>query len=127
VLRPAGVVLVRGFFADVPVTGAFGRFPGIDRAAATFPSSASVVEAFERHELHHDGNEDVVESWRIGVDDWRARVAAVRASDSLLRHLTDDEIRVGVAANEQHARGGHVDSAVTLRLLCFRARPPASG
>ena len=121
VVRPDGAVLVRGFFADVPVTGAFGRFPGIDRAARTFPSSVDVVDGFAPAGLRHDGSDDVVEPWRVPIDDWRARVAAVRASDSLLRHLTDDEIEAGVAANERAAQDGYVDSAVTLRLLSFGA------
>ena len=121
VLRPGGVALVRGFFADVPVSGAFGRFPGIERAARSFPSSTDAVDDFARAGLAHAGTDDVVEPWRVAVDDWRSRVAGVRSSDSLLRHLTDEEIDAGVHANERAARNGYVDSEVTIRLLCFAA------
>ena len=43
VLRPQGRVLVRGFFSDMRITGLFGAFPGIDRAAATFPSTGEMT------------------------------------------------------------------------------------
>jgi ubiquinone/menaquinone biosynthesis C-methylase UbiE len=103
VVRPGGRVLVRGFLSDTPLTGLFARFPGSERSAATFPSSASVFAAFERGGFTAVAAGNVVESWRFDVEQWRERVRALRHVDSWLRPLTDDEIAAGLAAVEQLA------------------------
>jgi ubiquinone/menaquinone biosynthesis C-methylase UbiE len=105
VVRPAGRVLVRGFLSDTPLTGLFARFPGSERSAATFPSSAAVLAAFEGGGFTTVAASNVVETWRFDVDRWRERVRALRHVDSWLRPLTDDEVAAGIAAVEQLADG----------------------
>lgn len=101
VVRPGGRVLVRGFFSDTPLSGLFAHFPGGERAAATFPSSVSVLAAFERGGFTAVARTDVTETWRFDLAQWRDRVRALRHVDSALRPLTDDEIAAGIAAVEQ--------------------------
>jgi ubiquinone/menaquinone biosynthesis C-methylase UbiE len=106
VVRPAGRVLVRGFLSDTPVTGLFARFPGSERSAATFPSSAAVLAAFERGGFTTVAATNVAEIWRFDIEQWRERVRALRHVDSWLRPLTDDEIAAGITAVEQLADSG---------------------
>jgi SAM-dependent methyltransferase len=121
VVRPAGRVLVRGFFSDTPLTGLFALFPGSGRSAATFPSSGAVLAAFERGGFTTVAAGDVVETWRFDVDTWRERVRALRHVDSWLRPLTDDEVAAGIAAVEQLADGGRAplvsDTQLSLLVL----------
>lgn len=119
VIRRGGHVLVRGFFADVEMTGTFALFPGIDRAAATFPPTRAVTSAFEAAGFELDRVVDVVEPWRFDVDAWVARVRSVRTTDSLLRVLTDDEVEAGLERVVSAAVDGTVQSDLTLRLLHF--------
>lgn len=116
VVRPEGRVLVRGFLGDTPVTGVFGAFPGHERAAATFPSSAELVAAFERGGFRLDTVTTVPEVWRFDLDQWRDRVRDLRHVDSLLRPLTDDEIAAGIAAVEEQTAGGRVQIVSDTRL-----------
>lgn len=120
VVRPGGRVLVRGFFSDVPVTGAFADFPGIERSAATFPSTQEAVGWFESAGFRGVGITDVVEPWRFPVEGWDARVRSLRDADSALRPLADDEIEQGIAAVMAHHRGAdQIRSDATIRLLSF--------
>ena len=123
VTAAGGHLLVRGFLADVPVTGTFAAFPGIDRAAATFPSTAAVVDAFEAVGFGVGRVIDVVEPWTFALDAWERRAGSVRSTDSLLRVLTDDEVEAGMQAVAATAGAdGTVRSDVTLRLVTFLAR-----
>lgn len=106
VVRPGGRVLVRGFFGDTPVTGLYRHFPGHERVAATFPTTAAVVSAFEHAGFRPEATAIVSEVWRFTVDKWRDRVRALRHVDSALRPYTDDEIDAGIAAVERTAAGG---------------------
>ena len=119
VVRPRGLVLVRGFFGDQSLTGLFELFPGIERAAATFPTTDAVLGCFERAGFARRRVIDVVERWTFELDAWTDRVRAIRHTDSALRPLTDADFEAGVAA--VHAsRGGQVDPVVSdtiLRLL----------
>jgi ubiquinone/menaquinone biosynthesis C-methylase UbiE len=121
VVRPGGRVLVRGFFGDTPVTGVLGRFPGHERAAATFPTSRAVLAAFERAGFRPAAVTQVVEGWRFEFDRWRDRVRSLRHIDSWLRPLTDDEIEAGIRAVERVTDGGLVpfdsDTPITLLVL----------
>ena len=122
VVRDGGHVLVRGFFADVPVSGAFAAFPGIARSAAGFPSTATVVAAFEGAGFIGRGTVDVVEPWRFELASWEQRLGSVRATDSLLRALTDEEVDAGRRAVIAGASpDGTVHSDVTLRLVALVA------
>ncbi|HZM31413.1 MAG TPA: class I SAM-dependent methyltransferase [Acidimicrobiales bacterium] len=117
VLRPGGVVLLRGFLSDVQITGAYRLFPGHERVAATFPSTADVLATFERAGFAPAGAHDVAEPWRLDPDSWEERVRSVRHKDSALRHYTDDEFDEGVARITARLAGGPVPNDVTLRLV----------
>jgi len=124
VVRPGGVVLLRGFLADVPVTGLYRLFPGHERVAATFPATAEVVASFEAAGFSLAGIHDVMEPWRLDLPTWQERIRAVRHTDSALRHYTDDEFEAGVARviARYAAVPGPVANEFTLRLLVL-ARP----
>ncbi|HEY7072868.1 MAG TPA: class I SAM-dependent methyltransferase [Acidimicrobiales bacterium] len=119
VLRSGSRVLVRGFFSDLTFTGLLAMFPGIDRAAATFPSTSSTVAVFESAGFSLDGVHDVVEPWRADLPAWLARAHSIRHTDSALRPLHDDEFAEGVRRVTDRYRGatGPVPSDITLRLL----------
>jgi SAM-dependent methyltransferase len=127
VLRPQGRVLVRGFFSDMRFTGLFGAFPGIDRAAATFPSTGEIVACFEEAGFALDAVHDVVEPWRTDLATWRTRIQAVRHTDSGLRPLHDHEFAEGIRIVTERYRDapGPIPSDVTLRLLVLRMAPCA--
>jgi hypothetical protein len=119
VLRPGSRVLVRGFFSDLSFTGLLALFPGIDRAAATFPSTASTVAVFEAAGFSLDAVHDVVEPWRTDLPAWLARVESIRHTDSALRPLHDDEFAEGVrrVTDAHRATPDAIPSDMTLRLL----------
>ena len=125
VLRPGGRVFVRGFFSDVPVTGLFASFPGIARAAATFPSSREVASSFASAGFALASVADVIEPWRFDLTAWTARVRSLRHIDSALRPLTDTEVADGVRIVEEAHRGarGPIASDGTLRLEVYRLGP----
>jgi len=122
VLRVDGRVLVRGFFADVAVTGFHAHFPGHERVAATFPSTNEVTSCFVEAGFEVERIVDVDEPWRFDVIDWTVRVRALRHTDSGLRPFADDEIEQGIAiVTDLHGASPQpVTSAGTLRLLVFR-------
>lgn len=121
VIRPGGCVLVRGLLADVTVTGLLAEFPGIERAARSFPATAAVVEAFRTAGIALDASIDVVEPWTFDLEVWTAGIDSVRDSDSLLRRLTDDEFDEGVhRVTTTAAPGEPLRSDLTLRLLVLR-------
>lgn len=119
VVAPAGHVLVRGFFADQPMTGVLARFPGIDRAAARFPATHDVVTRLERAGFASSTVVDVTERWRFELEAWTDRVRSIRHTDSALRPLTDDEFEAGVAAVQaQHGPSAEpLVSDMVLRLV----------
>ena len=122
VLGPGSQVLVRGFLADVAVTGVFSAFPGIERSAAAFPSTDVVTASFVAGGFEVERVVDVVEPWRFDVESWERLVSSVRATDSLLRRLTDEEVDAGVrSVIATTTADGTVQSDVTLRLVVFRA------
>ncbi len=115
-----GSLLIRGFFSDVPITGAFGAFPGIERAATRFPSTEVVRRAFAAAGCRGVGIEDVVEPWRADARVWIERVRAVRSTDSLLQGLDDREVEQGIErVMDTCTEDGGVRSDTTLRLLVF--------
>jgi len=119
VLGPGSRVLVRGFFSDMHITGLFGLFPGIDRAAGTFPSTSSLVATFESAGFSLDAVHDVVEPWRTNLADWLTRVHSIRHTDSALRPLHDDEFAEGVrrVTARYGTTTGAIPSDMTLRLV----------
>ena len=117
VLRPGGVVLLRGYLSDVPITGLYRLFPGHERASATFPATDDVVTSFERAGFTLDRTHDVVEPWRIDPATWEERVRSIRHRDSGLRHYTDDEFEAGVARITARLADGPVPNDLTLRLV----------
>jgi ubiquinone/menaquinone biosynthesis C-methylase UbiE len=121
VLRRSGVVLVRGFFADVPITGLLARFPGIERSAMTFPSSASVVSWFEHAGLAKRAVRDVVEPWVFDMQSWVGHVRRLKDTDSALRPLTDEEVDEGIerVMAEHGPEATDVASRGTIRLIVF--------
>lgn len=121
VIGPDGLLLVRGFFSDQQVTGALARFPGIERAAEAFPSTADCVDLFTSAGFGVRSVADVVEPWSFDPDTWETRVRAMRLTDSALRPLTDREIEDGIAnvRREHDDDDGPLVSPATLRLLVF--------
>jgi SAM-dependent methyltransferase len=119
VLRPGGRVLIRGYFGDRPMTGLFRYFPGIERSAATFPTTIAITEAFTGHGFRADTVVDVAEDWSVEVDEWAAKIRQLRHVDSGLRPLTDDEIEAGIAAVENAFGGqpGPAPNVMTILLL----------
>jgi SAM-dependent methyltransferase len=123
VVRPGGHVLVRGFFADVAITGLFAAFPGIERSAQSFPSTDAIVSCFENAGLRVARVDDVVEPWRFDLAAWTDRVRSLRSTDSALRPLTDTEFAEGlrVVTDTYRAADGPIGSDGTLRLIVFAA------
>jgi SAM-dependent methyltransferase len=123
VVRPTGLVLIRGFFADLSFAGLFELFPGIDRSAATFPRTDDVVGRFERAGFGLHRVVDVAERWTFDLGPWTERVRSIRHTDSALRPLTDAEIEAGIAAaHERYADvAGPIVSETALRLVVLGA------
>jgi SAM-dependent methyltransferase len=117
VLRPGGVVLLRGYLSDVPVTGAYRLFPGHERVSATFPATGDVVATFEGAGFAVAGVHDVVEPWPLDPATWEERVRAIRHKDSGLRHYTDEEFEAGIARITARLADGPVPNDLTLRLV----------
>lgn len=111
VLRSGGHVLVRGYFADLPLGSQLRRFPGIERAAASFPTRTAVVETFRRGGFGSPTLSVVRESWEADVSTVVRRARQMRHVDSLLCRLTDDEFEAGLRAISEQASG---DSRVTV-------------
>ncbi|HEX6236122.1 MAG TPA: class I SAM-dependent methyltransferase [Acidimicrobiales bacterium] len=122
VLRPGGHVLVRGYFAGLPLGRQLRRFPGIERAAASFPTRTAVVETFRRGGFGAPALSAVRESWEADVGTVVRRACEMRRVDTLLCRLTDDEFEAGLRAISEQASG---DSRVTvdgiLDFYTFRA------
>jgi SAM-dependent methyltransferase len=120
VVRPGGRVLIRGYLGDRPITGLFRHFPGIERSAATFPTTAAVIDAFSRGGFQPGAVTDVAEDWSVDVAVWAAKVRDLRHVDSALRPLTDDEVEAGIASARQ-AVGGHgrVVNETTITLVAL--------
>ena len=106
---------MRGFFQDTPMTGLFACFPGIDRSAATFPTTTAVVDAFERGGFTGEQVVSVPDVWRFDLDEWLDRVRALRHVDSALRPLTDEEFAAGLATVERLAGGQATPSSARRR------------
>jgi SAM-dependent methyltransferase len=119
VVRSGGRVLIRGYFSDLTVTGILTSFPGIERAARTFPSTADTAACFERAGFTRAAIVDVVEPWRFELAAWVERVQSIRHTDSALRPLTDDEFAEGVrrVRVEHEHDAGPIDNDITIRLL----------
>jgi SAM-dependent methyltransferase len=122
VVRPGGHVLIRGFFADLPVSGLFAHFPGIDRSARTFPTTRQVTATLAAADLQCETVRDVIEPWRFELNAWVESVRRVRAIDSALRPLTDAEIEAGITSVVERFAGERktVESDTVLRLLVFQ-------
>jgi SAM-dependent methyltransferase len=121
VLRPRGRLLVRNYLADQGRIGLMGRFPGIERSIARFPSTTELVAR-----AGHQGFElvdaiDVDEVWDWDLRAWADAMAEVRHADSMLVPLTDDEIAAGLASvRAEGARRPGVHAVhLPLRLVTF--------
>jgi SAM-dependent methyltransferase len=123
VLRPGGRVLVRGFLGDMAPSGMLSYFPGADRSAATFPSTAAITAAFEAVGFTVAAVHDVVEPWRPTLAGWTAHVLRMRHVDSALRPLRDDEIAEGIrrVTDAYGDTDGPLPHDMTIRLLVFAA------
>jgi ubiquinone/menaquinone biosynthesis C-methylase UbiE len=123
VVRPGGRVLVRGFFGDMAPSGMFSYFPGMDRSAATFPTTAAITAAFEATGFTAAAVHDVIEPWRPTLDDWIAQVQRLHHVDSALRPLDDDEIAEGIRRVTDAYRDcdGPLPHDTTIRLLVLAA------
>lgn len=125
VVRSGGHVLIRGYFADLPVGSVLRRFPGVDRVVATFPTTSAVVEACERGGLRLDRTSPVTEVWTFDRRVWAERARSLRHVDSAFWPLTDAEFEAGVAAvlgsqADDDGRGRLVVSEGTLNLVVLR-------
>jgi SAM-dependent methyltransferase len=118
VLRPSGLVFVRGFFSDVDLPLWFTAFPGIERSITAFPSSAHVASALEAQGLPVIARSDVVELHEV-ASPWEARLRELRVVDSLLRPLTDAEFEAGMAVLRDRlgTDRGVLEHRAVLRLL----------
>ena len=117
VLRPGGVVLLRGYLSDVPITGPYRLFPGHERASATFPTTDDVVTSFERAASagpHARRGRAVADRPRPAG---RNGSGSIRHRDSGLRHYTDDEFEAGVGRITARLADGPVPNDLTLRLV----------
>jgi len=119
VVRPGGVVAVRGFFRDTPLAWHFAQFPGIERSVAQFPPTADVVAALGAAGLALVHQEDVAEVHDLAAE-WADKIGRQRTADTMLRPLTDDEFSAGVAAVGAAVAQGRQSVDVALRLLVCR-------
>lgn len=111
-------MLVRGFFSDVPITGLFSAFPGIQRSAGFFPSTAEIIECLEAAGFYVESTMDVVEPWHFDLETWTVQARSIRHTDSALRSLTDSEFEEGLRrAGASHSKIRQIESNGTLRLL----------
>jgi hypothetical protein len=103
----------------VAITGLLAAFPGVERSAALFPSTAEVVSSFERAGFRAERVEDVIEPWRVGLGSWSAGVRSIRHIDSAFRPLDDAEFAVGlrVVAETYPDTAGPIANDATLRLI----------
>jgi ubiquinone/menaquinone biosynthesis C-methylase UbiE len=115
VLRDGGRVFVRGFLPDRSTVPWLPSFPGWERAAARFPTTARLAAAFGSAGCAVVDVVEVAEPDRHSGDDAADWVLAMRHADSLLTGLADDEITAGVRA--LRAVGGDLLPAVELTLL----------
>ena len=124
VVRSGGHVLVRGYFADLPMVTVLRRFPGMDRVAATFPTTGAVVEACEGGGLRFEAVTPVTEVWTFDRAVWAERARSLRHVDSAFRPLTDAEFDAGVAAvlaaPDARGAGDPLVSEATLNLVVLR-------
>lgn len=98
VVRPGGLVLIRGFFRDLPLAPLFAAFPGIERSVRAFPSTARVTDAFAANGVGLVTQRDVIEAHEV-TESWEANLRAMRSADSLLRPLSDAEFEAGIASH----------------------------
>jgi SAM-dependent methyltransferase len=121
VARDGCRVLVRGFFADTPVTGLLARFPGIERSAASFPSIARISACLTGAGFAIEHQEHVIEPWTFTLGPWTERVRRLHHVDSALRPLTHEELEAGIrAVHDDHDAGDVIPSPGTLTLLVAR-------
>jgi ubiquinone/menaquinone biosynthesis C-methylase UbiE len=121
VVRPGGLVLIRGFFQDLPVPPLFAAFPGIERTVRAFPSTAQVTDAFAANGIGVVTQRDVVEVHEV-TESWEANLRTLRSVDSLLRPLSDAEFEAGIASLRAASAGRLPADAhrVTMRLVVCR-------
>jgi ubiquinone/menaquinone biosynthesis C-methylase UbiE len=124
VVKPGGLVLIRGFFRDLPLALRFSVFPGIERSAAAFPSTRHVTDTLARRGVRLVTQVDVIEE-HVLASGWESQLRELRSADSLLRPLSDAEFESGVAylrALPTDAPGAQCHR-VTLRLLVYQVTP----
>jgi SAM-dependent methyltransferase len=131
VLRPGAPVFIRGGMSR---QGGPDRYDGIEiarwfpetaRTIDTFPSVATVCEAFGAAGFDRDALVDVRETYLASLADLLGQVDMFRQADTTMRGLTEDEFRRGKERLQQAVRDAE-DSATpeirstTLELLVLR-------
>ena len=97
VVRPGGVVFVRGLFADRHPIVALQFLPGEARARSRFPFSMATAELFGDGGFDCVAVQDVEDAGPSTVGEAMERIEAMRGADSLLAQFTDEEVAAGLA------------------------------
>jgi ubiquinone/menaquinone biosynthesis C-methylase UbiE len=119
VVKPGGLVLLRGFFRDVPLAPHLSAFPGIERSVSVFPSTQHVIDRLALHGMHLVTQFDVEEAHDLATASWESTLRELRVVDTMLRPLSDAEFEAGITslrsvlASDQAAH----THRVTLRLV----------
>jgi ubiquinone/menaquinone biosynthesis C-methylase UbiE len=104
VLRPGAPVLIRQGFPDryepqgslkLDSIELIRWFPETARIAGTFPSLAETCEAFAAAGFHQEAVEQVRETNAGSLADFLGQVDTLRAADTTMRDLTEDEFSRG--------------------------------
>jgi ubiquinone/menaquinone biosynthesis C-methylase UbiE len=122
VMQPLGHVLIRGYFADLPISQLFSHFPGVERVAATFPTTTTIIDRFEHHGFTPQTVTQVHEVWRFELRAWIARARELRHTDSALRPFTAEEFEAGIASiqNDPAHQQGEIINEFPLNLVVLR-------
>jgi ubiquinone/menaquinone biosynthesis C-methylase UbiE/ribosomal protein S18 acetylase RimI-like enzyme len=121
VIRPQGHVLIRGYFADLPISQLFRHFPGVERVAATFPTTTAITDQFERRGFTTRTVAPVHEVWHYDLRAWISRARELRRIDSALRPFADEEFEAGIASiqNDPAHQQGTITNEFPLNLIAL--------
>jgi SAM-dependent methyltransferase len=98
VLRPGGRIFLRGYFPDTSEIPWLRWMPGAERAGARFPTTSQVAAVLGRAGFSSGDVVNVPEPERARANDAADWIARMRAADSILTALRDDEIERGIAS-----------------------------
>jgi ubiquinone/menaquinone biosynthesis C-methylase UbiE len=122
VLRPNGVVLIRGTFGDRldGFPALFRFFPSSRELTARFPTILEIVEVFESEGFSLEGCQRVRQQTCRSLREFAERTK-LRADSTLVR-LPDSEFEACQKSLEEAARSEEIPSPVveTIELLCLR-------